>query len=89
MPLKRKGMKKFIGDHRSRPVLTTEFSQWIWNVYSRSLTRIDLTDPLGTSTTLPPLGEGENNITGATKKAARREYDRLLNEQNSAEERMV
>jgi hypothetical protein len=68
-------------------VLATEFSVWYWDSTLCRVYRKSRETPTAgiQNCDLPVI---ENNLKGATKKAARKEYDRLLSEQHEAEERL-
>jgi len=73
-------------------VLVTEFSIWYWDsmlgMVGRKIRKGAAPAGLGVYVQECDLPKTENNLKGATKKASRKEYDRLLNEQHESEERM-
>jgi hypothetical protein len=73
-------------------VLVTEFSIWYWDsmlcMVGRKVRKGPAPASFGVYVQECDLPAAENNLKGATKKASRKEYDRLLSEQHEAEERM-
>jgi hypothetical protein len=69
-------------------VLYTEYSIWYWDRSTQKIHRLDRRVDPYSRTHEALLADKDNNLLGATKRACRREYDRILSEEHEAEERI-
>jgi hypothetical protein len=69
-----------------QPVVTTPYSVWYWHSDESFIRRTDYDS--GHMDSMIELSAENNNLRSATKRAARKEYDRILGEEHSQEERL-